>query len=104
MGSESKDPCWLNLCRAFKAACYRERVDVYAGGPLKHVRGEESLFPDGFVHYSSPCRVTDTLSREFTAQQRETLHAESFFLFKLKTTVSHPHEKIREVHVIVMTS
>lgn len=27
-----------------------------------------------------------------------------FFFFKLKTTVSHPHEKIREDHVIVMTS
>lgn len=103
MGSERKDPCWLRLGRALEAAVCRERLDVCAGGPPKHVRGEESLFPDGFIHYSSPCRVTDILSREFTAQQRGTLHTGSFFLFKLKTTVSHPHEKIREDHVIVMT-
>lgn len=103
-GSERKGPCWLRLIGAVEAALCRERVDVCACGPPKHVRGEERLFPDGFIHYSSPCRVTDILSREFIAQQRETLHTEPFFFFKLETTVSHPHEKIREYHVIVMTS
>lgn len=99
-----KDPCWLRQGKALEAALCKERVDMCVGGPPKHVTGEESLFPDGFIHYSSPCRVTDILSREFTAQQRDILHTESFFLSKLKTTVSHPYEKIRGDHVIVMTS